>query len=47
MPEKKLRKQVNEYLKCPHRGEEGVKKGNLIFSEIAPVRSKDLQYELR
>lgn len=41
-PEKRLRKQVSEYPKCPHSGEGRVKRGNLLFSEIAPVRIKEL-----
>lgn len=46
-PEKRLRKQVNGFPKCPYRGEGRVKKGNLLLSEIAPVRTKELQWDLR
>ena len=41
MLENTQRKQVNEYLKCVHRGEESVNRGTLLFSEIALVRTKN------
>lgn len=43
MPEKRLRKQVNENPKFPHREEGRMKRGNLLFSEIVSVRTKELQ----